>query len=152
MVAVERLKDDALVARVQQGKQRGIEAAGGSGGDKNFAVRIDGEFVEVRKFLRDAFAQGSDAIRAGVDVVTIVNRGDGCFDDRVRRVGVADALRHIDPSGSVAGDGHGADFRLHGVRGEVRKMELRCGKSVHEERRTTKGRAFHRILPKPRSS
>ena len=112
MIAVEGFEDDALVARVERRHEGGMQRAGGPVGDEDVRVRVGVDAVEGLKLLRDRLAQRRDAVHANVDVVAIANRLDRGFDDRMRRIGVAHALRQVDAAHVGTGNGHGADLRL----------------------------------------
>jgi hypothetical protein len=124
VVAVEGFEHDALVAGVEQGHECAVHGAGRSAGDENVLMRIGGDAVEALELLRDGFAQGGDAVEAGVDVVAGPDGVDGCFDDRMGRVGVADALRHVDAVDLGAEDGHGPDLGLDEERSELAELQL----------------------------
>ena len=92
-----------------------------------------------------AMASRSDAMpsSAGVDVVAAADGVDGRFDDGVRRVGVADALGHVDAVGGGAGDVHGADFRLHGVGREIAEAKGRECRGCGMRKGAPERRAFY---------
>jgi len=129
VVAVEGLEDEDFVAGIEQGAERCLEGSGGSGGDEDFAVGIDGERVGAGELGGDGVAQARDAVEAGVDVVTVADGALRGFGDDGRRVGVADALGEVDAAHVVAGDGHGANLGLKGARGELAEVEGLGGES-----------------------
>jgi hypothetical protein len=93
-----------------------------------FGLGVVGKGVVAELLGGDGVAEAGDAVEAGVDVVAVV---DGCesfgFDGRRNR-SVTDALGEVDAAHGVAGEGHGADFRLHGGGGEVAEGETGlCG-------------------------
>jgi hypothetical protein len=139
VVAVEGLEDQALVARVEQGEQSGVEGAGGAAGDNDFAVGVNGEAVEGSELARNRLAKWSDALMPGVDVMPGTDGFDGRFDDRVRRIGVADALREVDAVDGSAGNRHGADLRLRRVRSEMAEVQVAGGRrdGRHKEGRAS---------------
>jgi len=59
--------------------------------------------------------------------LTGTDGGDGGFDDRVRRVCIANTLREVDAVHGIAGYSHGANFGLYGVRREIAEAEIGGG-------------------------
>jgi hypothetical protein len=125
VVAVERLEEEDVVARVEQGHGGGVETAGGAGGDEDFGFGVVGEGVVAELLGGDGVAEAGDAVEAGVDVVTVVDGLDGGLLDRSGDGSVADALGEVDAADGVAGDGHGADLGLEGAGGEMAEGEAR---------------------------
>ena len=114
---------------------------------RTWVVGVDVQVVEAGEFMRDGVAEEGDALHGGVDVVAGADGVDGGFDDGVRRIGIADALRHVDAAGNGAGGGHGADLGLNQVGGEFAEAEVvECGGRVGHRERRAKGAPF--ILPK----
>jgi hypothetical protein len=98
------------------------------GGDQDFAVGVVVESVVALLLSGDGLAEAANAVQPGIDVVAVMNCLDGGFLDRGRDRRVADTLREIDAADGVAGEAHGANFRLDGGGGEVAEGESRrCG-------------------------
>ena len=98
-----------------------------STGHKHFCLWIVAEIVVPQLLLRNSVAEARYAIKAGIDVVTCEDSGDGrrfyrCGDRRI-----ADALREINAADAIALGGHRADFRLHRTRSEFAQGQARRG-------------------------
>ena len=128
VIAVERLKHHALVAWIQQRQQGSIQRARGPTRHEYLRIRVYAEPVEARKLLRDRIAQRRDAVEPSIDILAGTNRLDRCLDHRMRWVGIADALRHVDAADVRARDRHGAYLRLDKVRRQFTKTKIAGGR------------------------
>ncbi len=110
MVAVERLKDDALVTGIQQGHESCVQCSGGTGGHEHLGFRIDRQSIEGRELLRDGVPKRSDAVEARVNVLALRDGIERSPRYRGRDVGVTDALCEVDAVHLRARDGHSSDL------------------------------------------
>ncbi len=116
VVAVERLEQQHLVARVEQRRGCGVEGARRPGGDQNLAVRVDRDPVRARKLRRDRLPQTRNAIQPRVDVEPVANGAVAPSSYDRRRFRIADPLRQVDAVHRVARDRHGPNLRLDRAR------------------------------------
>ena len=156
VVAVVRLEEDDLVARVEERHQgRGVPARGARG-DDDLARRVVVEAVAPQDLVVDAGAERGDALGRGVDDLVPrdgVTRGIG---DRGRGGEIADALPHVDPVHRFADAAHPTNVRdhqraealseLHGSDTIARRVPVARLLALARRRRTTRCSARRQTL------
>jgi hypothetical protein len=118
---VVRLQRDHLVARLQQGQQRGGDGLGGARGDQHLGVGVAGQPVEALLVFGDGGTQFGDARAGRVLVAAAVAQGaHRGLAHLFGAVGVGKALAQVDGTGTHGEGGHlgedrGAECRQSAV-------------------------------------
>ena len=112
VVLVERLEDDDLVPRVQDGQQGGQHGLGGAGALHDVPVGLDVHAVELPVLLRDGPPERRRAPGDRVLVEVAVDGAVGRLDQLPRRGKVRHALGQVDAVVLVVDPGHLPDHRL----------------------------------------
>ena len=109
VVAVVRLEQDDLVARIEERETRSRESAGRTRGHHDFAHRIEREPVAPLDLLRHRASQRENPFGRGVDHLVLADRIDRARGNGRRCRQIADALTEIDPVHRIARASHRAD-------------------------------------------
>ncbi len=136
VVAVERLEQDHLVARLAQRQDRRDERARRPGGDDDGLGAVERDPVERPRLLGDRLAEQPDAVVGRVDgALAALERVDRRLDDGRGRGEVADPLPQVHPADAVHGERDGPDVGLaEGVGAGGEGLHQTAGKRATEER------------------
>ena len=123
MVAVERLEEQHFVAGIEQRHGRGVQAAGGAGGDQDLGLGVVGRGRSRAAALRRWRCAGGRCRPGGCRCCGRRGWPGWRPPQPARDRGVADALGQVDAAHRSHASGHGADFRLDGGGGELAEGE-----------------------------
>ena len=93
---VGRLEQHHFVARMHERGERGVEALGGAGRDRDLGVGVVAPAVEALDLRRQRLAQRQDAGHRRVLVEAVAHVARDRLDERRRRAEVGEALRQVD--------------------------------------------------------
>ncbi len=124
VIAIERLEQDDLVARIEQRQRRGIESACRARRHQHLRVGIHREMIVPLKLPCYCLPQRSHTIQPGIDVVPFMDRLDGPLHHRGWHLRVADPLRQVHAPHPVALNSHRPNLRLDDMRRYLAQMQF----------------------------
>ena len=116
MVLVVRLKQNDLVAGIQQSRTGGMESPRCTGTDGDVGFRVNLHPVVPFQLLGNRLPQLRQPVESCIDVIAITNRLLSPFEHHRRNRRITDPLRHIETLCTGTGLSHSTNLRLSQVR------------------------------------